>query len=300
MTAKTAKASPKKTKISKSRTKPAAKASPAVKAEVVEKVQAASKRPDSKRSLRMWNIRLGVVLILLAVVVVVIGNSSTVPLTTQYLSKDALATEAAGGKEVLAPAIRHVADVRVSWLVAKFLIIAGVVYLLAATLLRKHYEAWLDRGVNKLRWAGFGLAGGVAVAAISMLGGVSDLAALLLIFGSVVLAAVFAVVLELLGGGRRLRRLLATGAVVGLVLPWLGFVINIAGVLKYNGSLPLYLYFLYGSITLWFIVIGLATHLRIKQSGRWADTIYTEKAFMFLGFVVAVVLAAQIFVGVLQ
>lgn len=254
---------------------------------------------DSKRSLRTWNLWLGAVLLVLAVAVVAAGGSSSVPLTVQYLSKDALASEAAGGGTVLAPAIRHLTDVHVSWLVAAFLVITGLVFLLAATLWRKRYEAWLDRGVNKLRWAGLGLAGGVAVATVAMLGGVSDLATLLLIFGSVVLAGAFAAALELLGGGRRLQRLLAAGAMAGFALPWFGLVANVAGVLRYNGSLPTYLYYVCAVVTLWFVAIVLATYFRNRQLGKWADTFYTERAFMLLGFSAVVVLALQIFTGVL-
>lgn len=283
---------------------------PAVKARVAKKPEKPADKSvrvvqenasdRNKRALRLWNIRLGIVLLVVAVAVVVAGDSSSAPLTTQYLANDALATEAAGGTEVLAPAVRHVADVPISWIVAKFLAIAAGAYLLAATLWRERYEAWFDQGVNKLRWAGFGLAGGVAVAGIAMLGGVSDLATLLLIFGSVALASVFAAALEQLGPNHRLRRLLSAGAVAGLALPVVGYIANVAGALKYNGSLPMYLYFVYAVVVLWFVAIALAAHFRAERRGKWAGAFYAEKAYMLLGFAAAVVLALQIFVGALQ
>jgi hypothetical protein len=300
MTAKTtgAKTRAKKPETAKASSKVAKE--PSVVAKAPSKHTASASKTATKHMLRLWNVRLGAVLLVRAVAVVVAGDSSTVPVTTQYLAKDALATESAGGANVLAPATRHLMDVRVSWLIAKFLVIAAGMYLLAATIWRKRYEAWLDRGVNKLRWAGFGLAGGVAIAAIAMLGGMSDLATLLLIFGSVVLAGAFAAALELLGPDRRLGRLLAAGAVAGLVLPLFGFAANVVGVSAYNGSLPLRMYLLYAVVTVWFAAIALATHFRVKQRGRWADAVYAEKAFMLLGFAAAVVLASQIFLGGMQ
>jgi hypothetical protein len=220
----------------------------------------------------------------------------------QYLAKDALATEAAGksGEVVLGPATRHLWDVNVSWLVAKFLLVFGVVLLLAATLLRARYEAWLGRGVNKLRWVGFGLGGGTVFTTVAMLSGVSDVSTLTLVCGSVVLAAVLAAAVELIGPGRRLRRLLGAGAILAVFMPWLILVRTAGSVPMYNGSLPGYMYFLYASLTLLVLAVGLALYLRSKERGKWADTFYTEKMFVMLTLAAAVLPALQIFAGALQ
>lgn len=262
-------------------------------------VPAEPKKRDEKRSLWLWNIRLAAVLVLLAIAIIWVGSSASVPLTTQYMAKDALATEAAG-QEVLAPAIRHLWDVQVSWLVAKFLVVFAVAYLLAATVLRKRYEAWLERGVNNLRWVALGLGGGSVMATIAMLSGVSDISTLSLLFGSVVLAALLGGAAELLGTGRRLRRLLGLGALVGVLLPWSVLMRTGIGGIMFDGSLPDYLYYVYAVMTLLIVGIVLAVYLRITQRGRWANTFYAERMFIFLGFLASVVLALQVFSGVLQ
>ncbi len=290
MTAKAAKASTKKPKTTKA--KPSAA--------VIKKPNVNEKTPASpKAALRTWNIRLGVVLVLLAIAVVVVGGSATLPITTQYLAKDTLASEAAG-HEVVATATRHLWDVHVSWTVAKFLVIFAAVYLLAATLLRAKYEAWLDRGVNGLRWVGLGLGGGTVATTVAMLSGVSDVSTLTLVFGSIALAALLAGVAEFVGSGRQVRRLLAAGAVVAVVLPWLVLPRTLGGSLMYNGNMPTYMYYLYATVTLLIIAVVTATAMRLKQRGKWADTFYTERMFMMLGFLVAVAPALQIFAGVLQ
>src|SRR5262245_25928951 len=74
-----------------------------------------------KGALRIWNLRLGLLLVALAVTVVLVGSHTSEPVTVQYLAKDALASEAAG-HEVLATATRHLVDIRLSWVVAKFLL----------------------------------------------------------------------------------------------------------------------------------------------------------------------------------
>lgn len=121
-----------------------------------------------------------------------------------------------------------------------------------------------------------------------------------LIFGMVVMAGASAMAVELLGPGRNLRRLLAAVAVFGAVLPWLVFAGAMVAGGMFNGSLPNFLYYIYGSMFLLTVAVGLASYFRIKQRGKWADTVYAERMYMLLGFVAVSVLAWQIFAGALQ
>lgn len=300
MTAKAAKAPTKKTKTAKS-TKPAAASKSKTVTKSVAAKSADTKPVKVKKKFNpgVWSIRWGILLVALAVAVIVFAKDATTPVTIQYLAKDALQSEAAA-TEVLAPATRHLWDMHVSWLVAKFLLIFGVVLLLAGTLMRAKYEAWLAKGVNKLRWVGLGLGGASVFVTISMLSGVNEVSKLTLICGSVLLAGLLAASVELLGPGRRLRRLLAAGAILAIFMPWLVVMRTAASVPLFNGSLPAYMYYLYASVTLLVVATGLALYLRIKQKGKWADTLYTEKMFMGLTLAAAVIPALQIFAGALR
>jgi len=255
---------------------------------------------EQKRGLRNLSLRLGAVLLVLAIAIVIAGNSSTVPLTTQYLAKDVLATEAAGGKEVLATATRHLADINVSWLVAKFLVVFAALFILLPTVWRKHYEAWLDQGVNKLRWVGFGLGAGVAAAIITALSGISDIGYLLLIFASLAILGSLATVVDLIGPGRKLRKYVAITALGAAALPVVVIALTLGGTIVYGGNLPAYMYFIYGSMLLFTVAFALAYFLRLRRRGRWADSLFAERGFMLLGFTAAVILALQIFAGALQ
>jgi hypothetical protein len=253
---------------------------------------------EQRRSLRKWNIRLAVLLAIQAVVIVVVGGSQTVPITAQYLSVDQLASQAAG-HEVLAPAVRHLWDVQLSWIAAKMLLAFALVYLLAATVFRTRYEAWLERGVNKLRWIGFGFGGGLVAVAVAMLSGISELGTLVLIYGSSVAAGLSALAVELVGP-RRLRKLLVATAFVAAV-PVLGVLLSNAGrVMLFDGALPDFVYYVYACVVLLFAAGVLASYFRLKLRGKWADVVYTEQMFMFLGFLTASVVAWQIYAGALQ
>ena len=272
------------------------------------KAAASTKTVDAKvapgktskyQGLRKWNLGLAALLVVQAVAIIVVGGSQTVPVTANYLAVDALASDAAG-HQVLAVATRHLADVHLSWLVAKFLLIFALVYLLAGTVWRAKYEAWLERGVNKLRWVGLGLGGGAMAATIAVLGGISDVATLALITSSVAFAGLCALAYELLGKGRRLDWLLIVGVAFGALLPWLVFLGGMVGVAMFGGTLPTFVYYMYLSTFLFAAAVGLAAALRSKRQGRWADTVYTERMYMLLGFLAASVLAWQVFAGALQ
>jgi hypothetical protein len=253
---------------------------------------------EERRSLRTWNIRFAVLLALQAIAIVVIGTHQTVPITTQYLATNTLLSEA-NGHQVLALATRHLVDVPLSWIVAKFLVVLALVYLLAATVWRKKYEAWLERGVNKLRWLGFGVGGGVMAVAMATLIGVSDIATLWLVFGAVVLVGGLAAIVELIGADRRLRCLAAWMAGFGAILLWLLFIVSLIGVFAFNGSLPTFVYYIYASMFLLSGAVALATYMRVTQRGRWASTVYAERMFMVLAFLAVTILAWQIFAGTL-
>jgi len=288
----------KSVKTSKKPAKPAQAAKTKTPAAAVKTAKPAAPK-NAFAALRNWNIRIAAVLAAEAVAVVVAGGTQTVPITTQYLSANALASEAAG-HQVLAVATRHLVDVRLSWVVAKFLLIFAVVYLLTGTLLRKRYEAGLNRGVSKFRWVGFGIGTGVMADAIAMLSGISDLGYLIMIFGSFVVLGGLATITELIGGGRKLRKFGIVTALFTVALPVLAIAFTALGVFKFGGDLPTFVYYIYTSMLLVTVAFVLACIFRLRQRGKWADTIYTEKMFMLLGLVAASILAWQIFAGALQ
>jgi hypothetical protein len=293
MTAKAA--STKKTKTAKPK---AVAAKVTAKAKTTEQPKGPVK--DDKSVLRKWHLYLGGVLVAEAAAVVVAGASKTVELTTQYLSKDALATEAAGGSEVLATATRHLADVPLSWMVAAFLVVFGASFLLLATVWRKYYEAWLERGVNKARWVAYGVGTGLMAVTVAMLSGITDLGYLILIFASLAALGSISTIVELIGPGRHLRKYVIITALGAAALPVVAIGLTLKGVLLYGGSLPMYVYFVYASMFLAVVAFALGCILRLRRRGRWMDTFYTERAFMLLGFGAATVLALQIFAGALQ
>ena len=299
MTARVVTSSTKKSKTVKKAKPAAVKTSKPAKVKAPAAIKPAKPAKKARKfSLAAWNLQLGIVLVALAAGVVIFGGAQSAPLTTQYLAKDTLGSEVAG-RDVLATATHHLADVRISWLVAAFLVVFAASFLLVATVWRKRYENWLTRGFNKMRWIGFGASTGLMGVTIAALSGITDLGYLLLIFGALVILGALSTITELIGIGRRLRKFTIITALFTAALPVVVIALTLAGALMYKGSLPVYLYYVYGSMFLFAGAVAVGCVLRLRQVGKWADGTFAEKTFMGWGFAAAVALALQVFAGAL-
>lgn len=279
----------------------AVKAKSKVRAVAAKAAAAKPSRLSSYTGLRTWNLRFGVLLVLQAAAIVITGRGGEQPVTLQYLAKDPLATDASG-HEVLATASRHLFDLPVSWVVAAFLLLLAATHIVVATVYRNRYETALDRGPSEARWVGLGLTASVAVLAVALLSGVHNLASLLVL--SVLTFIGYALVLarEALfpaGTKRLLSHVICGAGVVAILAPWVVFALGIAGSLAYDGTVPLYMYGVY-AIGIIAFLLGLdMTHRRMERSGRFIDSLFTEKAYIVFGFVAVSALAWAIYAGAL-
>lgn len=255
-------------------------------------------------SLRKWNIRLGVLFALQAIGIVIVGTARSFPVTTQYLSVDALASDATGG-QTLAAATRHLVDLRLSWVIAAFLLAFAVAHFVAATVYRKRYEARMQSGMNDVRWAAFGVGGGLALAATALLSGVYRLPDLVAMLVFTVIGCLTILVAEELtrraGEGKegKLSHLVCGLGVASLAFPLIILVNAAGGTFLFDGKLPSFVFGIYGTIIASYGLLFWLTHMRLKRQGKWADTINTERAYMVLGLVAASAVAWQMFAGAL-
>jgi hypothetical protein len=156
-----------------------------------------------------------------------------------------------------------------------------------------------------LRWAGFGMGGAVMIATIALLSGITQLSSVLLLMASVLVGSSLMFAAEVVttnnrGTKTRFANFMYVLAVCGLAAPWVIFATAIAGALIWNGHIDGYMYSVYACTGLLFLAMVLAANFRLKRQGRWADILYTERGFTILEFLMATLLAWQIFVGVLR
>ena len=133
--------------------------------------------PDLERRLsrlRVWNIGVGVVLALEAVAMAILTNGFSLPVTSTYMS----------GPPGTAPKLTHLFDVPLGWGVFAFVAISAIaLFTIASPGVFPWYKRNLLQDRNYGRWIEYFFSSSIMIVLISMITGVSDIAALLAIFG---------------------------------------------------------------------------------------------------------------------
>jgi hypothetical protein len=246
------------------------------------------------KNLRLWQAVVGGLHAIFAILILVMSNSHSVAVSTNFLTSDSLSDA-----KPLVPASRQLFDVRTAWLVAGFLGVAAIYHLLVATVLNAHYQKAVANRVNRMRWVEWVLESGLVLVGIAMLLGVRDMASLFLLF--VVNEGIHGLGYQLETGSKVYPRLpfkLAAKFTVTivLVLGWFVFATNHYG----SANLPGHVYWL---LALWAVFFSLFSAVAVasyKRRGRFASFDYTEKTYAVLGLLAKVSIAGVIFFSILD
>jgi hypothetical protein len=246
-------------------------------------------------NLHRFNLIMAALHAIQGVVILLLATNFTLPLTVNFLEFDQVS-------ETLVPAQKVLADVPLALLVVAFLFMSSIAHLVIATLGRKRYERDLKQGINRFRWFEYALSASTMMVAIAMLVGISDLGTLLAIFGLTAVMNLCGLVMEVMNQGRPRPTWLPfwVGCVAGII-PWLVVALSFWGANAYGtGDIPTFVYWIYVSIFLFFNCFAINMVLQYKKTGRWADYLYGERAFIILSLVAKSALAWQVFAGTLR
>lgn len=246
--------------------------------------------PARLSGLRRYNLVVGLILIVQAVVVLVLSNGFTLPVTASYL-------EGPPGTPLADPVT--LLDTPVGLVVAAFLALSGIALLIVASVWHTGYAADLARTRNRARWVEYALTSSMMIVLIAQLTGITDVGALAAIF-AVNAAMIFFGWLqedyESPGGG---WLPFVFGCIVGIV-PWLiiAFFVMSPGSAS-AAAPPGFVYGIIVSLFLFFNVFALNQFLQYKQVGRWSDYLVGERTYITLSLVAKSLLAWQVFGGTL-
>jgi hypothetical protein len=252
-------------------------------------------------SLYKWNAWLAGLHALQGVVVLLLSITKVFPVQISYLTKDAVSSELAG-ETVLGLATRHLFDINLAYLVAAFFFMSAIAHAILATVYRKRYEAGLQKGINKVRWIEYAFSASTMLVGIALLSGISDLAALKMIFVFGLIMNALGLVMEVINQGKGKVNWLPyiIGCIAGIV-PWCVFALYAWGAYMYGGGdIPAFVYWIYASMFLFFAGFAVNMYLQYKKIGKWKDYLYGERMYMVLSLVAKTVLAWQIFCGALR
>ena len=243
-------------------------------------------------TLRRYNLIAGLFHLAQMLVVLALANDFSLPIVARYMSGPPGTT--------FAEAVT-LFDTPVGLAVAIFLGLSAFFhFLVASPQYFGRYSAGIAAQRNYFRWVEYSISSSVMIVLISQVVGVSDLAAIISIFGvnaSMILFGWLQEKYESPGNGGWLPFIF--GCITGIV-PWVAlifYVFSIGGVS--DTTAPVFVYGIVVSLFVLFNTFALVQYLQYKKVGKWSDYIRGEKTYITLSLIAKSALAWQIFASTL-
>lgn len=242
--------------------------------------------------LRRINIIAGALHFAQMAAVLALSSDFTLPVTARYMSGPPGSTY--GDQIVLF-------DAPLAFGVAIFLGLSSLAhFIVVSPKFFPRYVAGLAAHRNFFRWVEYSISSSVMIVLIAQVTGVSDVVALISIFGvnaSMILFGWLQEKYEEPGSGGWVPFIF--GCIAGIV-PWLGlafyvFAIGGAG----ENKAPTFVYFIVLTIFIFFNSFALVQWLQYKKVGKWSDYLRGERTYITLSLVAKSALAWQIFANTL-
>jgi hypothetical protein len=227
-----------------------------------------------------------------AILIAALATDFTLPVTASYLE----------GPPGTTPSDQIVLwDLPVAWGVFLFFALSCAAHLVVSSpWVFPRYAAGLAAGHNYYRWVEYSLSSSVMIVLIAQLVGISDVAALLAIFGvnaSMILFGWLQERYQQPGDGGWLP--FVFGCLAGIV-PWLTVLIYvIAPGATSEAEPPAFVYGIVVSLFVFFNIFAIVQWLQYRQVGRWRDYLAGERTYITLSLVAKSALAWQVFAGTL-
>ena len=242
--------------------------------------------------LRKINLIAGTVHLGQMIVVLALSNSFTLPITATYMSGPP-------GSTFSPPVLLFKTPVGIT--VAIFLGLSALAHFsVASSRFFPRYSAGLAAKRNYFRWVEYSISSSVMIVLIAQVVGVTEMAALVALFGvnaSMILFGWLQEKYENPGSGGWLPFIF--GCIAGIV-PWVAlffYVFSIGG--PAGSSAPGFVYGIVFTIFVLFNSFAIVQWLQYKQVGKWSDYLRGERTYITLSLIAKSLLAWQIFANTL-
>ena len=226
------------------------------------------------------------------VAVLALSNGFTLPIAARYMAGPP-------GSVFADPIVLF--EVPVGLTVAIFLGLSSLFhFIVASPQFFGRYSKSLIAQRNYFRWVEYSISSSVMVVLIALITGVSDIAAMIALFGlnaSMILFGWLQEKYESPGNGGWLPFIF--GCIAGAI-PWLAigfYILSIGG--PSDTSAPAFVYGIVFSIFLLFNSFALVQWLQYKRVGKWSNYLRGERTYITLSLIAKSALAWQIFAGTL-
>jgi hypothetical protein len=240
-------------------------------------------------NLRIWNIVVGLILAVQAVMMAILTNNFSLPVTATFMQ----------GPPGSAATLHHIWDIQTGWGVFAFMAISALALLtIASPWVFPWYKRNLLQNKNYGRWIEYFFSSSIMIVLISQICGISDIAALLAIFGINACMILFGALQEKYEKpGKPSWLPFWMGSFAGII-PWIAIAVYVAAP-GINVSPPGFVYGIIVSLFIFFNCFAINMVLQYKQVGRWRDYLFGEKVYIILSLTAKALLAWQVFANVL-
>ena len=239
--------------------------------------------------LRIWNIVVGLILAVQAVLIAVLTNSFSLPVTATFMN----------GPPGTAPELHHLFNISTGWGVFAFLAIsAAALLIIASPPVFPWYKRNLLQNRNYGRWIEYFFSSSIMIVLISQITGISDIAALLAIFGINACMILFGALQEKYEKPGKPSWLPFLFGCFGGIIPWIAIAVYVAAP-GLNVSPPGFVYGIIASLFVFFNCFAVNMVLQYKKAGPWRDYLFGEKVYIILSLTAKALLAWQVFFPVL-
>ncbi|MCX6010934.1 MAG: heliorhodopsin HeR [Chloroflexi bacterium] len=240
--------------------------------------------------LRIWNIAVGLILAVQAVLMAVLTNNFSLPVTATFMT----------GQPGSAAELHHLFNIATGWGVFTFLAIsAGALLIIASPLVFPWYKRNLLQNRNYGRWIEYFFSSSIMIVLIAQITGISDIAALLAIFGINACMILFGALQEKYENpGKPSWLPFWFGSFAGAI-PWIAIAIYVWAP-GLNVSPPGFVYGIIASLFVFFNCFAINMVLQYKKVGPWRDYLFGEKVYILLSLTAKALLAWQVFFPVLM
>jgi hypothetical protein len=242
------------------------------------------------RKLRWWNLSVGLILAAQAVVIAVRANSFSLPVHANYMS----------GPPGTPQTLTEIGRFPLAWGVFAFMALSALALLLIAT---PGIFGWYKRNLaqqrNYGRWIEYSITSSLMIVLITMICGITDIAAMIAIFGVNASMILFGALMERYEKpGKPNWTSFLFGCFAGII-PWIALVVYVAKQAAAGNAPPGFVYGIIASLFVFFNIFAVNMVLQYKQVGKWRDYLYGEKVYIILSLTAKALLAWQVFANTL-
>lgn len=230
-----------------------------------------------------------------ALAILLLAKNVTFPISVNYLSFNAAI-------QSLQSASKVVFELPMSWLIVIFFALSALAHTIVATVGRRNYEKNLKKGINKYRWYEYSLSASTMIVAIGILSGIYDLGTLIGLFALVMVMNLCGLIMEIHNQTTTRTKWVSfvVGCIAGIA-PWIVIGTYFWAANQYGGGqIPTFVYYIYGTIFVFFNCFALNMFLQYKQWGPWKNYLFGERVYIWLSLIAKSVLAWQVFFGALR